>query len=53
MVATATNGTAVVTLPAPTQIQITRTFNAPARLVYAAWTTPELVRQWCLPSWAR
>ncbi|HEY5354338.1 MAG TPA: SRPBCC family protein [Streptosporangiaceae bacterium] len=37
---------AEVTLPADTQILITREFDAPARLVYRAWTTPELVRRW-------
>ena len=37
---------AVVTLPEDTQILITREFDAPARLVYRAWTTPELVRRW-------
>jgi uncharacterized protein YndB with AHSA1/START domain len=36
----------VVTLPADTQILITREFDAPARLVYRAWTEPELVRRW-------
>lgn len=37
---------AVVTLPADTQILITREFDAPARLVYRAWTEPDLVRRW-------
>jgi len=37
---------AEVTLPADTQILITREFDAPARLVYRAWTTPELVSRW-------
>ena len=37
---------AVVTLPGDTQILITREFGAPARLVYRAWTEPELVRRW-------
>jgi uncharacterized protein YndB with AHSA1/START domain len=37
---------AVVTLPEGTQILITREFDAPARLVYRAWTEPELVRRW-------
>jgi uncharacterized protein YndB with AHSA1/START domain len=36
----------VVTLPEGTQILITREFDAPARLVYRAWTEPELVRRW-------
>lgn len=46
MLAKASSGTAVVTLPSPTQILITREFNAPAHLVYKAWTTPELVKRW-------
>jgi uncharacterized protein YndB with AHSA1/START domain len=40
------SNTVVVTLPADTQIQITRDFDAPRHLVYRAWTTPELVWQW-------
>jgi uncharacterized protein YndB with AHSA1/START domain len=46
MAAVASKGTAVVTLPEPTQILITREFDAPRRLVYKAWTTPELIRRW-------
>jgi uncharacterized protein YndB with AHSA1/START domain len=41
-----TSGTAVVTLPADTQILITREFNAPPELVYRAWTSPDLIRRW-------
>ncbi|HEX3841111.1 MAG TPA: SRPBCC family protein [Acidimicrobiales bacterium] len=40
------NGTAIVTLPADDQILITRQFSAPKRLVYQAWTSPELVPRW-------
>jgi uncharacterized protein YndB with AHSA1/START domain len=40
------SGTATVTLPTDEQILITREFDAPRRLVYRAWTTPELVRRW-------
>jgi uncharacterized protein YndB with AHSA1/START domain len=40
------SGTATVTLPTDEQILITREFNAPKHLVYAAWTTPELVKRW-------
>ena len=40
------SGTAKVTLPTDEQIVITREFDAPRRLVYKAWTTPELVRRW-------
>jgi len=35
-----------VTLPTERQILITRTFEAPRALVYRAWTTPDLIRQW-------
>src|SRR5918997_1273481 len=44
--ATASSGTAVVTLPSDTQILITREFAAPKHLVYKAWTTPELIKRW-------
>jgi uncharacterized protein YndB with AHSA1/START domain len=40
------NGTAKLTLPTDEQILITREFDAPKRLVYKAWTTPELVKRW-------
>ena len=44
--AVTSSGTATVTLPTDTQIQITREFEAPKHLVYRAWTTPELVKRW-------
>src|SRR5215210_1656534 len=44
--AVANSGSATVTLPTEEQILITREFDAPKRLVYQAWTTPELVRRW-------
>jgi uncharacterized protein YndB with AHSA1/START domain len=28
---------------------VTRTFDAPAHLVYEAWTRPELLKQWWAP----
>ena len=31
------------------ELVITRTFNAPARLVFQAWTTPELIKRWWAP----
>src|ERR1017187_2791042 len=46
MTAATSSGTAVVSLPADTQILITREFNAPRHLVYQAWTTPELIKRW-------
>jgi uncharacterized protein YndB with AHSA1/START domain len=39
-------GSAVVTLPADNQILITRDFDAPARLIFKAYTTPDLVKRW-------
>ena len=40
------HGSAVVTLPSDLEILITREFDAPAELVFDAWTKPELVRRW-------
>ena len=31
------------------ELVVTRTFDAPARLVFEAWSKPELFRQWWLP----
>jgi uncharacterized protein YndB with AHSA1/START domain len=48
MTSTATNrkGSAVVTVAGDTEIVITRQFDAPAALLFKAYTTPELVRRW-------
>jgi uncharacterized protein YndB with AHSA1/START domain len=46
MEAMTSSQTATVTLPTDRQILITREFHAPRHLVYRAWTTPELVKQW-------
>jgi uncharacterized protein YndB with AHSA1/START domain len=43
---TVTSRSAKVTLPTDRQIRVTREFDAPAHLVYEAWTTPELVARW-------
>jgi len=32
-----------------TEMVVTRTFNAPARIVFKAWTRPELFQQWWIP----
>jgi uncharacterized protein YndB with AHSA1/START domain len=40
------SGRAILTLPTDEQILITRAFDAPRRLVYRAWTEPELVKRW-------
>ena len=31
------------------ELVITRTFNAPARIVFEAWTKPELLKRWWAP----
>jgi uncharacterized protein YndB with AHSA1/START domain len=31
------------------EVVVTRTFDAPARLVFEAWTKPELFQQWWVP----
>jgi uncharacterized protein YndB with AHSA1/START domain len=31
------------------ELVVTRTFNAPARIVYEAWTRPELLKLWWVP----
>jgi len=31
------------------EIVVTRTFNGPARIVFEAWTTPELIKRWWVP----
>jgi uncharacterized protein YndB with AHSA1/START domain len=46
MVAMVSSGKAVVTLPTETQILIKREFEAPRRLVYKAYTTPDLIKRW-------
>ena len=41
-----TSKKAELTLPAENEIRVTREFDAPAHLVYKAYTTPELMRRW-------
>jgi uncharacterized protein YndB with AHSA1/START domain len=31
------------------ELVVTRTFNGPARIVFAAWTTPDLFKRWWVP----
>lgn len=40
------SGSAKLTFPSDTQINISREFAAPKHLVYKAVTTPELVKHW-------
>ena len=42
----ATSGTAVLTLPTDQEILMVREFDAPANLLFKAYTTPELVSRW-------
>lgn len=46
MVAPTRKGSAVVTLPTDTQVLIKRSFDAPKKLLYKAWTTPDLIKRW-------
>jgi uncharacterized protein YndB with AHSA1/START domain len=46
MMTTNRHGSAVITLPSDDEILITRQFEAPASKLFAAYTTPELVRRW-------
>ena len=39
-------GTLQVTTPSEREIAMTRVFDAPARLIFDAWTKPELLRRW-------
>lgn len=39
-------GSATVTLPSDREILITRQFDAPAAVLFKAWTTPDLVKRW-------
>jgi len=31
------------------ELVVTRTFDGPARIVFQAWTTPELIKRWWMP----
>jgi uncharacterized protein YndB with AHSA1/START domain len=46
MTAVATKGSATVTLQGEGEILVTREFDAPAHLVFRAFTTPELIKRW-------
>ncbi|HWZ85083.1 MAG TPA: SRPBCC family protein [Thermoanaerobaculia bacterium] len=47
-------GALTVTAPGDREIAMTRTFDAPRRLVFEAWTTPELLKRWLSgpPQWS-
>jgi uncharacterized protein YndB with AHSA1/START domain len=43
-----------ITAPGERELVVTRTFDAPRRLVFDAWTRPELLRRWLSgpPQWS-
>jgi uncharacterized protein YndB with AHSA1/START domain len=40
------SGMLKVTTPSDREVALTRVFDAPRRLVFKAWTTPELIMRW-------
>lgn len=46
---TATKNRTTVERTSDREVVVTRTFNAPVRIVFEAWTTPELFKQWWVP----
>ena len=46
---TSTKNRTTVERKSDRELVVTRTFNAPARLVFEAWTRPELFKQWWVP----
>ncbi len=47
-------GTLKLTTPSDREIAMTRVFNAPRKLVFDAWTKPELLKRWMIgpPGWS-
>jgi len=41
-----TAGSLTITTPSDREIAMTREFEAPRRLVFEAWTTPDLLKRW-------
>src|SRR5499426_317705 len=46
---TATKNRATVERKSDRELVVTRTINGPARIVFDAWTKPELFKQWWVP----
>src|SRR6185295_10064912 len=46
---TPTKNSTIVERKSERELVVTRTFNAPARIVFEAWTKAELFKQWWLP----
>jgi len=49
----ATKNRTTVEAKSEREVVVTRTFDAPARIVFQAWTTPALFRRWWVPSRVR
>src|SRR5262245_10000835 len=47
--ATAMTNRTTVERKSDRELVVTRTFNGPARIVFEAWTKPELFKQWWVP----
>src|SRR5262245_37930842 len=47
--ATPTKNRTTVERTSEREVVVTRAFNAPARIVFEAWTRPELFKQWWVP----
>src|SRR5215470_15746284 len=47
--ATPTKNRTTVERKSERELVVTRTFDGPARLVFEAWTRPELLKQWWVP----
>jgi len=45
-----TFGSLQVTTPTEREIAMARVFDAPARLLFDAWTKPDLLKRWLVPS---
>ena len=45
----ATKNETIVERTSDRELTVTRTFNAPAHIVFDAWTKPELLKQWWAP----
>src|SRR5215471_5583000 len=45
----ATKNRTIVERKSDREMIVTRTINGPARIVFEAWTTPELFKQWWVP----
>ena len=43
------NNRTIVERKSGREVVVTRTFDAPARIVFEAWTTPELIKRWWVP----